>query len=176
MLTQGNALAPTEMDQKDCSTVHKTLGVMKAPNHSQTGKTARLTNKSNQHAAAILSNLVTHSDSLTTHQVYHLTSINYSLSVTYLTSKQCQCMQEYAVSAFLATHGYNCHFPWALMFAHKSHSGVGIVPFYLLQGQQCLCMLLWHTLYQTELGRQINIDLAWVQSLTHPSWKTLMRS
>ena len=31
MITQGNLLAPTEIDHKDCSTPHHTLGVMKAP-------------------------------------------------------------------------------------------------------------------------------------------------
>jgi hypothetical protein len=81
MLTQGNAPTPAEIDQKDCSTAHKTLGIMKAPNGSQTGEMACLTNKSNQRAAAILSNSVTHSDSLTAYQVYHLTSISYSLGV-----------------------------------------------------------------------------------------------
>ena len=67
------------------------------------------------------------------------------------------------MSAFLATSGYNRHFPHALVFASKSHSGVGMVPFYLLQGQQCVRMLLRHTLHDTELGRQIRIDLVWVQ-------------
>ena len=38
-----------------------------------------------------------------------------------------------------------------------------MVPFYLLQGQQSIRMLLRHTLHDTELGRQIRIDLAWVQ-------------
>jgi hypothetical protein len=113
MLTQGNTLTPTEIDQKDCSTAHKTLGVTKTPNRSQTGEMARLTKKSNQHAAAIFSNSVTHSDSLTTYQVYHLTSICYSLSVTYYlpSKKQCHHIQGRAVSAFLATRGYNRHFP-----------------------------------------------------------------
>jgi hypothetical protein len=38
MLYQGNETEPTEIEQKDCSEAHKTLGVMKAPNRSQAGE------------------------------------------------------------------------------------------------------------------------------------------
>jgi hypothetical protein len=171
MLTQGNDHHPTEIEQKDCTQAHKTLGVMKTPNRSQAGEITRLTKKSNQHAAAILSNSVNHSDSIIAYRVYHLTSIAYSLGVTYIQSEQCKKIQGRAVGAFLATSGYNRHFPHAITFSPKPLGGVGMVPFYLLQGQQGLRMLLRHTLHDTELGRQIRIDLAWVQleaGTSHP--------
>ena len=67
--------------------------MIKAPNQSQAGEIARLTKKSNQHAAAILSNSVTHSDFIIAYRVYHLTSIAYSLGVTYLSPDQCKKIQ-----------------------------------------------------------------------------------
>jgi hypothetical protein len=155
MLTQGNDLEPTEIEQIDCTSAHKTLGVMKSPNRYQAGKIARLTKKSNQHAAAILSNSVTHSDATIAYRVYHLTSIGYSLGVTYIPTKACNKIQGRAVGAFLATSGYNIHFPRDLVFALKSHGGVRMFRIYLLQGQQGLRVLLHHTSHQTELGRQI---------------------
>jgi hypothetical protein len=136
---------------------------MKAPNRSQAGEFARLTKKNNQHAAVIRSNSVTQSDSIIAYRVHHLTSIAHSLGVTCISTEQCNKIQGRAVSTFLATSGYNRHFPHAIAFSPKSQSGVGMVPFYLLQGQQGLRMLLHHTLHDTELGRQIRIDLAWVQ-------------
>jgi hypothetical protein len=54
MLQQGNKQEPTESDQKDCSEPHKTMGVTKAPDRSQTGKIDKLTRKCNAHAMAIL--------------------------------------------------------------------------------------------------------------------------
>jgi hypothetical protein len=163
MLTQGNDLTATEIDQKDCTESHKTLGLMKAPNRSQAGELARLNKKSNQRAAAIPSNSVTHTDSIIACRACHFTSIDCSLGVTCITAAQCDKIQCRAASAFLATGGCNRHFPHASVFAPKSHSGVGMVPFYLLQGQQCLRLLLRHMLDDTELGRQIRIDSAWMQ-------------
>jgi ribonuclease PH len=34
---------------------------------------------------------------------------------------------------------------------------------YLLQGKQCVRLLLRHTLHKTETRKQIQIDLAWIQ-------------
>jgi hypothetical protein len=45
LLKQGNDTEPTEIDQKDCPEAHKTLGVMKAPNRSQTGEIQKLKKK-----------------------------------------------------------------------------------------------------------------------------------
>jgi hypothetical protein len=52
-----------EIEQKYCSEAHKTIGIMKAPNCSQTGKIIRLMHRcSRQHAASILGNSITPSD------------------------------------------------------------------------------------------------------------------
>jgi hypothetical protein len=82
MITQGNDAAPTEIAHKDCSTAHKTLGVMKAPNRSQAGEIARLHDKCKAHAKAMLSNSVSSTDSTVAYRACHLPSIGYSLSTT----------------------------------------------------------------------------------------------
>ena len=48
-----------------------------------------------------------------------------------------------------------------------------MVLFYLLQGQQCIRMLMPHTIHDTEIGRQIQIDLSWVQLETGTSTPVL---
>jgi hypothetical protein len=136
---------------------------MKAPNRSQNGEIHRLQTKCNAHAQAILSNSVTSSDSTIAYRVYHLTSIGYSLSTTYITNKALTKIQGRAVSAFLATSGFNRNMDRRLVFSPRNHGGIGMVPLYLLQGQQCLKLFRRHLLHQTELGRQILIDLAWIQ-------------
>jgi hypothetical protein len=164
MITQGNDKTPTEIKQKYCSEAHKTLGIMKVPNRSQTGEILRLTQKCNQHVVSILGNCVTHSDSAIAYQVYHLTtSIGYSLGTTYISQTTCHKIQGRAVSASVATSGYNRKFPPVIVLNPRTHAGIGSTPFYLVQGQQYIYMLLRHTLHNTELGRQITIDLAWVQ-------------
>ena len=163
MITQGNDNEPTEIIQKDCSEPHKTLGVMKAPNRSQNGEIQRLLTKCNDHAKAILSNSVTSSDSIIAYRVYHLTSIGYSLSTTYIAEADLKKVQGRAISAFLATSGFNRNMERRLVFSPRNHGGIGMVPLILLQGQQGIKMLRRHILHQTELGRQILIDLAWIQ-------------
>ena len=163
MITQGNDNEPTEIDHKDCATAHRTLGVMKAPNLSQAGETKRLAKKCKDHAKAILSNSVSSTDSAIAYRVYHLTSIGYSLSTTYLHAKALQKIQGPAVSAFLATSGFNRNMKRALVFTPRHHGGIGMVPLLLLQGQKCITLLRRHTLHRTELGKQIRIDLAWIQ-------------
>jgi hypothetical protein len=130
MLYQGNETEPTEIDQKNCSEAHKTLGVMKAPDRSQTGEIQKLRSKCNAHATAILSNSVTHTEAALAYKVYHLTSVGYSLGTTYIQQKQFQSIQSKAVSAFLAASGYNRHFPRALVFAPSKHGGLDFVPLY----------------------------------------------
>jgi hypothetical protein len=99
MLHQGNDIAPTEILQKDCSKLHRTLGVMKAPNCSQTGELQRLDKKCSKHATAILSNSVTTSDAILAYKIYQLTSVGYSLGTTYITKKQFEKIQGKAVIA-----------------------------------------------------------------------------
>jgi hypothetical protein len=160
MLHQGNATQPTEIQQKDCSEAHKTLGVMKAPNRSQRSE---LKNKCNAHAVDILTNSVSHTDAALAYIVYHLTSIGYSLGTTYITKQAFTSIQGKRISAFLATSGYNQHFPRALAFVPRSHGGLEYMHLYLLQGQQCTKLLRRHTLHNTEIGKQICVDIAWIQ-------------
>jgi hypothetical protein len=163
MLYQGNETEQTEIEQKDCSEAHKTLGVMKAPNRSQVGQIQKLKAKCDEHATAILSNSVTNSDALLAYRVYHMTSVGYSLGTTYITQKQFATIQGKAVSAFLATSGYNRHFPRALVFAPRTQGGLEFVHLFLQEGKQSIQLLLRHLLHNTELGKQIRIDLAWIQ-------------
>jgi hypothetical protein len=141
LLQQGNNRVPTEILQKDCDESHKTLGVMKAPNRSQAGEIARLHLKCNTHAKTILSNGVTQSDAPIAYRVYHLTSVGYSLGTTYIQKQQFETMQGRVVSAFLATSGYNRHFPRAIVFAPRAYGGLDFTHLYLLQGQQCVRLL-----------------------------------
>jgi hypothetical protein len=137
---------------------------MKAPNRSQAGEIAKLKSKCDLHATAILSNSVTHAEAQLAYHVYHLTSIGYSLAVTYITEHEFNTnIQGRAVSAFLAASGYNRHFPRAIAFSPKMHGGIGFIPLYLLQGQQSLRTLQRHILHQTALGKHIIMDLAWIQ-------------
>jgi hypothetical protein len=50
-----------------------------------------------------------------------------------------------------------------VVFAPRSHGGLDFVHLYLLQGQKGIRNLLRHIRHDTELGRQMRIDLAWVQ-------------
>jgi hypothetical protein len=59
--------------------------------------------------------------------------------------------------------GYNRHFPRALVFAPRHHGGLEYVHLYLSQGQRCLRLLLRHILHNAEIGKQIRIDIAWIQ-------------
>jgi hypothetical protein len=163
MLYQGNDREQTEIEQKDCSEPHKTLGVMKSPDRSQKGELKRLKKKCDAHAAAILSNSVTSSDATLAYRVYHLTSVGYSLGTTYIPQADFKKIQGKVISAFLAASGYNRHFPRALVFAPHHHGGLEYVHLFLSQGQRGIRLLLRHTMHQTELGKQIRIDIAWVQ-------------
>ena len=163
MITQGNDAHPTAIAHKDCTEPHKTLGVMKTPNRSQTGEITRLTTKCNIHAQAILSNSVTASDSAVAYRVYHLTSIGYSLGTTYISLKDLDKLQGRAISAFLATSGYNRNMKRELVFSPRNHGGLSMIPLLLLQGQQGINLLRRHLLHHTELGLQIKIDIEWIQ-------------
>jgi hypothetical protein len=168
LLHQGNDLELTEIEQKDCHEPHKTLGVMKASDRSQTTDRGTQATEEQvcdaQHAAAILSNSVSTTDATLAYRVYHLTSVEYSLGTTYITRKEFETIQGRAVSAFLAASGYSRHYPRALTFAPKAHGGsLDFVHLYLLQGTQSIKLPLWHTWHRTVIGKQIRIDLAWIQ-------------
>jgi hypothetical protein len=141
MMQQGNDDTPTTIEHKDCDTPHISLGVMKAPNRSQAGEIIRLTNKCNTHANMILTNSVTASDSTVAYRVYHLTSIGYSLGTTYITRKDFTKIQGRAVSAFLATRGYNRNMKRAIVFSPRAHGGIGMTELTLLQGQKGINLL-----------------------------------
>jgi hypothetical protein len=111
MLNQGSDTEPTEIGQKYCTEQHNTLGVMKSPDRSQSGKLQRLRKKCDAHSTAILSNSITQTDAALAYRVYHLTSISYSLGTTYIKQSDFGKTQGKTVSAFLAASGYNQHFP-----------------------------------------------------------------
>jgi hypothetical protein len=106
---------------------------------------------------------VSNTDASIAYRVFHLTSVGYSLGTTYIKQKEFEKLQGKAVSTFLAASGYNRHFPRALVFTPKAHGGLGFVHLDLLQGQQSIKLLLRYTLHRTAIGKQIFIDLAWIQ-------------
>jgi hypothetical protein len=136
---------------------------MKSPDRSQQGEIQRLKKKCDAHAVAILSNSVTSADATLAYCVYHLTSVGYSLGTTYVQRDDFKKLQGKAISAFIAASGCNRHFPRALVFAPRHHGGLEYVHLYLSQGQRCLRLLLRHILHNTEIGKQIRIDIAWIQ-------------
>jgi hypothetical protein len=118
--------------------------------------------KSNQHATAILSNAVTHSKAIIAYRVYHLTSIDYSLGVTYLTTTQCETIQGRAVITFLATRGYNRNFPEpSSSLPNLTVMWAWFPSIYSKANRAFVCSS--GTLHNTGLGRQIDINMAWVQ-------------
>ena len=122
VLTQGIDIQATEIEQKDCAEARKTLKVMKAPNGSQAGEIACLTNSTQFSAPPRSQATPSHAPTPSSHtRDCHLTSIGCSLGVTHMKSKQRNKIQGQAVGALLATGGCNQHFPHALVFAPKSH-------------------------------------------------------
>ena len=132
MITQGEETAPTEIEHKDCSTPHDTLGVIKARNRSQAKEISHLKQKCKEPAKAILSNSLSSTGSTITDPVYRLTSIGYSLSTTYITSRDFTKIQGPSVSSFLASSGYNRHMKREFVFTPQHHGRIGMVPLLLL--------------------------------------------
>jgi hypothetical protein len=125
--TQTIKQLPTDVSQK-------LLGVMKNPIGNQQDEIQRLKVKSDQIAAKMNSQCLTHADALLAYEAFYIPAMRYSLAITSINQIDIEKIQGLATTAFLAAMGYNRHMPRAVVQAPKVYQGLGLRHLYDVQG------------------------------------------
>jgi hypothetical protein len=123
-----------QLEQKECTEPHRTLGPIIAPDRKQKGESQRLTTKSRKHADDLRVARVAPKDANTyTHSIY-LPSITYSAPITSFSKKELHKIQSPYTRIILNKQHFPRIFPSPMVSGPKEMGGVDYPHLYAKQG------------------------------------------
>jgi hypothetical protein len=158
-----------EIETKECSEAHKTLGVMERPDGKYAAETQRLTMKARDLARRASCASITEEEA---HLLYHamvLPSMTYSAVVGTLTRAEADKINSILTQAFLNAMGYNRSMPREVVYGPKYLGGIGLLDMFVEQGAAKVQYVLSQIRLQTPLGKVLLGQLKWAQITTGTS-------
>ncbi len=162
-LTTGASPTLTEIEHRDCSEAHRTLGLHPAPNGSQITQALELRTKSDRFATGMAKAPLSRYEARTALWAMWLPSMTFCLPCTTLTKKQCHHIQKKMVSVSLSKRGFSSKTPRAVVFGPRRLLGIGDRHLYHEQGIGATLQFLKHVRSSSQLGTFLQIGLDWTQ-------------
>jgi hypothetical protein len=155
-LTEGNNTNPQEINQLDCSTAHRTLGLQKTPRGNQDKQLEKIREKSNTIAQAIGTLSVTRTEA-------QLAWTSIYIPATHFQEKDLTTIKNKALTSFLPKMGYNKNTARAVVYGPQECGGIGIKNLYVKQSVEQIKAYMQHTRLESPLGHIVQINRIWVQ-------------
>ena len=89
--------------------------------------------------------------------------IEFPLTVTQFTQKECDSISASAIRACLSKMGFNCNMPREVVYGPPSMFGVGMHDLYIEQGIKQVSALMGHLRQDSDTGKMMQIELQWCQ-------------
>ena len=154
-----------QINQKECTSDHKTLGVYKNILGNDTYQYTELVKKSNNLALIARSSKMSKHQARVAFQMIYLPTITYCIQACSFTLKQMETIQAKAIEYFLPAMGYRRTSARALVHGPLEMGGYNIPHLYAIQGSQKIIAIINHIRAQTELGKLLVLNLNWLQIL-----------
>ena len=162
-MTTGTSETSTEIEHRDCSKAHRTLGLHPAPTGNQLTQANELKIKSDRFAAGLAKAPLSQYEARTAYWMMWLPSMAYALPCSYMTKAQLKTVQTKMTSTSLSKRGYSSKTPHAVVFGPRRFLGIGDRHLYHEQGIGGTLQLLKHLRSDSKLGTFLQIGLDWTQ-------------
>ena len=151
------------IEQKDCGTPHKTLGVMETPSGDYKAEVKRLIEKSRAIAQRISSASINASEARTIYSSMYNPSITYSFAAGILSLKEAEKVQGAPIKALLTSMGYTPGMPHAIVYGPTESGGIGLRHLFSEQGTIKAMIMIQQIRANRSLGKTLQIQLRWAQ-------------
>jgi hypothetical protein len=123
-MTTGASLTSTEIEHRDCSKAHRTVGLHPAPNGCQLTQANELRLKSDRFAAGLAKAPLTKYEARTAYWMMWLPSMTYCLPCSYMANTQLHHIQKKMTSISLSKRGYSSKTSRAVVFGPRRFLGI----------------------------------------------------
>ena len=154
------------IQQKECQSYHKTLGVYKNIVGDDTYQFKELLKKSNNMAQIANGARMSKHHARVAFQMIYLPTIQYCFPACSFTLLQMETIQAKALEKFLPAMGWRRTSSRALVHGPIELGGYNIPHLFALQGTQKLCTLINHIRAKTEIGQLFIANINWIQLLS----------
>jgi hypothetical protein len=155
-----------EIDIRECSEAHRTLGCWKAMDGNQNQQRNILTEKSKQLGQILARSSLSIQATTIAYSSNYITAMIYPLSATYFSEILLDRIQGHADTHFIPAMGYHQSTPKAVLRATKSIGGVGLRGLYAEQSTTAIMQIIQHLRANTTLGMNIRLHLHWAQMVS----------
>jgi hypothetical protein len=162
-MTTGKSATTTEIEHRDCSKAHRTLGLHPAPTGCQLTQAQELRTKSDRFAEGMAKAPLSQYEARTAYWMMWLPSMTYCLPCSYMTKNQLHHVQKKMTSTSLSKRGYSSKTSRAVVFGPRRFLGIGDRHLYYEQGIGATLQLVKHIRSGSNLGTFLQIGLDWTQ-------------
>jgi hypothetical protein len=162
-LTSGVSPVRNNIDHRDNSEAHRTLGIWPTPAGNQDKQFSESLNKSKRFANGCSKAPMTRYEAATAYWTIWLPSITFGFSSTTMTYQQLDAIQKPMINAILPKMGYSCKTTRDVVFGPRKYLGMGLQHLGSEQGVQQTLLLLKHIRANQKLSTLLRIGLSWFQ-------------
>jgi hypothetical protein len=191
-LATGSSATSTQIEHRDCSKAHKTLGLHPTPDGNQATQALELQQKSDRFAAGMSKAPLSRYEARMAYWMMWLPSCTYVLPCSHMSKTQLHHAQKKMITTSLSKMGYSSKMSRKVVFGPRRYLGIGMRHLYYEQGIEQTLQSLKHIRSDSPLGSFFQIGVDWTQlhagvsypilektqpSLPHlePGWCTSMR-
>jgi hypothetical protein len=136
VLQQSKDGKEAEIEHKDCTEDHRTLGVMTGPQSTQKAEYKKLETKGSDLGRHVAASHMSRIHANLCYAYVYLGTMGYSLAVTHFTEKQLAKIQSKPIRALMSAMGFNPNMPKEVLFGPKALGGGDYRHLYVEQGTQ----------------------------------------
>jgi hypothetical protein len=162
-LTSGQEDTTNDIEHRDCSKAHRTLGMWPTPNGSTQTQFEVCLAKSKRFAQGVIKAPMSRFEASTAYWTMYLPSINFGIGSTLMTPDQLNTIQRPMMNAILPKMGYSSKTCRHIVFGPTKYLGIGARDMATERGVQQTLLLLKHIRTNTALSTLLRIGLEWFQ-------------
>jgi hypothetical protein len=154
---------PIELDIRDCSKSHKTLGVMECPSGDYSDEFQRIREKARGLGQRIATASLRPHEALLVKNTRVEPALGYSMAAGILSEEQAHKAQGVVVQPLLQALGFNAKTPTAVVFAPLELGGIGFRHLFAEQGAAKTRHMLQQIRLNSLVGQNLVIMMQWAQ-------------
>jgi hypothetical protein len=163
VITDSETGAPIELDVRDCTQSHKTLGALECPSGNYNDEALRIREKSRGLGQRIATASLRPHEALLVKNTRVEPALGYSLAVGTMSEEQAHKAQGVVVQPLLQALGFNATTPCAVVYAPLELGGCGFRHLFAEQGATKMRHLLQQIRLNSLVGQNLVIMMQWAQ-------------
>jgi hypothetical protein len=163
---------PIELEVRDCSKSHKTLGALECPSGNYNDEALQICEKARGLGQRIATASLRPHEALLVKNTRVEPAVGYSLPVGAMSKEQAHKAQGVVVQPLLQALGFNATTPSAVVYAPLEIGGIGFRHLFAEQGATKMRHMLQQICLNSLVGQNLVIMMQWALESANPSWST----